>query len=297
MRAIGTLSNESHAQIFGDFLYARGIENAVEPEGNSTWTVWVQDEDDLETARELLEQFRQNPTHPKFQEEAGKARLLKEEKERDDVEFQKRYHERDEILPASRPYGIGPLTIGLIAVCVYFSVQTKLGADENILRLLYISKYTPNHPLLGWLPEVRNGEVWRLLTPVFLHFGIWHIFFNMMWLFHLGSMIEARSGSLLLALQVIGIGLLSNVAQYFMGVSYFGGMSGVVYGLFGYVWVRSKLQPSSGYFMDRTNLILMIVWLFLCMTGAVGRVANTAHVSGLLIGMAWGFLASKINPK
>jgi GlpG protein len=102
---------------------------------------------------------------------------------------------------------------------------------------------------------------------------------------------------LLLALQVIGIGLLSNVAQYFMGVSYFGGMSGVVYGLFGYVWVRSKLQPSSGYFMDRTNLILMIVWLFLCMTGAVGRVANTAHVSGLLIGMAWGFLASKINPK
>ena len=95
------------------------------------------------------------------------------------------------------------------------------------------------------LPEVRRGQVWRLFTPMFLHFDILHILFNMLWLRDLGSMIEARKTSWLLLLLVLVIAGTSNVAQYLVSGPAFGGMSGVVYGLLGYIWMQGRFNPAS----------------------------------------------------
>src|SRR5262249_60151130 len=82
----------------------------------------------------------------------------------------------------------------------------------------------------------------------------------------------------------------SNVAQFeYSGTPLFGGMSGVVYGLFGYIWMKSRFDPSAGLYMDPRNSIIMIVWLFLCMTGAVGHIANAAHVAGVIVGIGVGY--------
>ncbi|MCB1134811.1 MAG: rhomboid family intramembrane serine protease, partial [Chlamydiia bacterium] len=43
--------------------------------------------------------------------------------------------------------------------------------------------------------RIRQGEVWRFVTPVFLHAGLFHIFFNMLWLIALGSQMEIRIGA------------------------------------------------------------------------------------------------------
>ena len=65
-------------------------------------------------------------------------------------------------------------------------------------------------------------------------------------------------------------------------------MSGVVYGLAGYVWMRGKYDRASGVGLDPQSVTILLVWLVVCYTGVVGPVANTAHLVGLIVGMVWG---------
>ena len=114
----------------------------------------------------------------------------------------------------------------------------------------------------------------------------------MLWLRDLGSMIEGRQSTRQLALLVVLMGVCSNVAQYFASGPMFGGMSGVVYGLLGYIWIRGKFDPGSGLFLHQTTVVMMLVWYVLCLMNLLGNIANTAHTVGLFMGMGWGYLAS-----
>ena len=71
-----------------------------------------------------------------------------------------------------------------------------------------------------------------------------------------------------------------------------GGMSGVVYGLAGYIWMLGKYDQASGVYLDRASIQWLLLWLIVCFTGAVGTIANVAHVSGLIIGMVWGRISA-----
>jgi GlpG protein len=86
----------------------------------------------------------------------------------------------------------------------------------------------------------------------------------------------------------------SNLAQYTFGKGpLFGGMSGVNYGLIGYVWIRGRFDPAAGLHLDRQSLVLALLFFGLCFTGWLGPIANFAHGGGLLLGMAWAFIDSK----
>ena len=150
------------------------------------------------------------------------------------------------------------------------------------------------------LTEVRGGQVWRLVTPIFLHFGLLHILFNMYWLYDLGTMIERRLGSILYILLILAIAVPSNYAQFAVTGPMFGGMSGVVYGLFGYVWVRGRLEPTSGLNLQSNVAVIMIGWFVLCATGLVGNMANWAHGGGLAMGALlayWPHLLKTLRKK
>ena len=106
----------------------------------------------------------------------------------------------------------------------------------------------------------------------------------------LGAAIESRRGWKLMLGLVLAAAVISNVAQFFWsGPAIAAGMSGVVYALFGYIWIKQRYEPQLGLGFGQQTVWLMMAWLFICMTGAVGSIANAAHVMGLVSGAAIGF--------
>jgi GlpG protein len=291
MRHIGSFANEAQARFFTDFLLSHDIRSQLEPEADRSWSVWIRDEDQIEEALAALKRFQANPTAPEF-EKAPEAAAKAREKEAEDLaNYRRRVRSGRSIFPKMGGYGIGFLTFTMIVACVLIAIYSKVGTHEWLNRL-FISEYLTRRDL----PEVLHGQIWRLITPIFMHASItkdpFHLIFNMMWLYQLGSMIEARQSSLFLFVFVAVSAALSNLGQYFNSGPAFFGMSGVVYALAGYIWIRGKYDPASGLFLDRQSVITMLIWLVVCYTGLVGPIANTAHVVGILVGMAWGGAAA-----
>ncbi|MCU0787662.1 MAG: rhomboid family intramembrane serine protease, partial [Verrucomicrobia bacterium] len=275
----------------GDYLYAQGIRNQVESDSASGWAVWVHDDDQLDAANGLIHRFRQDPGAAEFKRAAGTTEREQEEEERENREWRSRFFDRRQVFTGPRAVGAGHLTFAIILACVAVALLTNLGSDLNTVAPLLISQTLA--PDAGLFPEVRSGQIWRLFTPILIHFGIAHLLFNMLWLFQLGSMIEGLQGRYRLALLIGVIALVSNVAQYVItGNPMFGGMSGVVYGLFGYVWMRSRFDPASGLFIDQRSVLLMMLWFGLCFTGWVGPIANIVHTGGLIVGGLWGWMSA-----
>lgn len=296
MRSIGNLPDEAQAHRFGNYLVTQGIRNEIESEAGATWTVWIKDEDQVAIARDGLERFRADPDAEEFRNVRSAAAKVREAEAQETTDYRRRVRTRQSLFPKLGGYGVGPVTFGLILLCIAVAVYSKLGHDHESLKSLLLAD--PENANGTILPEVRAGEYWRLITPILIHFGVLHLLFNMIWLYQLGCMIEARRGTLQLLLLVAVTGTCPMLAQYWVsGPGYVGGMSGVVYGLAGYVWLRGKYDRASGVYLDSRSIQWLLIWLVICFAGFVGRVANAAHIAGLVIGIVWGrasaYLASR----
>jgi len=143
-----------------------------------------------------------------------------------------------------------------------------------------------------------DGNFWRFITPTFVHFGFMHFAFNMFWLVVLGGKIERGAGSMQLFLLVLVTGALSNIGQYlWSGTGQFGGMSGAIYGLLGYLYAYNKLAKKDLYFIPPELFWFMLGWLIVCASGILEiflgiRIANAAHFCGLMAGGSLGIIFS-----
>jgi len=108
--------------------------------------------------------------------------------------------------------------------------------------------------------------------------------------------IENIQGIKIYLLLVLSIAIIPNLCQFWVSGPGFGGMSGVNYGLLGYIWIRGKFDPLSGLRIENYLIVWMMVWFFLGLTGLIGAIANTVHGVGLVVGMAWGYILARINP-
>ena len=303
MRTIGNLDNEQAAARFGDFLSVKGIDHQVEIEDDGTVSIWILEERQMSKAAEMLREFRANPQGEEFLDAPRLAQLRREEQEREEQ------HRRSTVADSARlgyersSAGTAWLTLSLILICVGVGIYSGLGKENQIARFLHMSELVSDDttgiffnfftrtiaPSGVWLSEVRQGEIWRLVTPIFLHFNVLHLLFNMMMLREFGSFIERRFGSAQLGLLVLGTAVLSNLGQMLWEGPNFGGMSGVDYGLLGFLWIRGKYDPRAGFELNPSSVKMMLIWLVLCYTGLMGSIANMAHTVGLLTGMAWGY--------
>lgn len=152
--------------------------------------------------------------------------------------------------------------------------------------------------------KIRDGELWRIETPVFLHNDLLHLLFNMLWLVVLGRQLEPRLGTLRYVAFCLIVGAFSNTAQYLMSGPNFLGFSGILCGMLAYIWVRQKRAPWEGYFLQTGTFGFLTVFI-LAMVGIqlfsffneafwggnpFGYMANTAHLSGALAGYILGYV-------
>ncbi|MFP3515381.1 rhomboid family intramembrane serine protease [Pseudomonas sp. SIMBA_077] len=192
-----------------------------------------------------------------------------------------------------------PATAVILLLCIVVAVVTQLGENLSTLSALTFVGFNIHGQYVEFTPlseSLASGQWWRLFTPMLIHFGFLHIAMNGMWFWELGKRVEIRQGSINLIGLSLLFSLVSNFAQYlFGGPGLFGGMSGVLYGLLGHVWIYQIMAPNPVYHLPRGVLVMMLVWLALCMSGLVsmigfGQIANAAHLGGLLIGCLTGLL-------
>ena len=195
-----------------------------------------------------------------------------------------------------RSIKITPITQNFIFACVLLYIFSLFPLGKQLVELLSLSS-KPNQ----FLSEVQEGQIWRLFTPMLLHFSIPHILFNMVMLKEFGKVIEFSKGPAFFFYFIILTGFLSNLAQYMITGPFFGGMSGVIYAFFGFLWMQKTLNPETEFSLPMSDLVLIIGWFFLCLFGVIGRIANTAHavglVSGMLTGIFWGLKDSSEGNK
>lgn len=290
MRKIGSITGENDAAVLGAYLFAQGIENDMDAGSDDNWSVWIHSDDKLEAAREILSHFESNPTDSRYMSGAklGQQKLAAETAKAE--RFKKNYYDGKRVF---KRLNVGIVTAVLMGLSVVISVISGFGDHEVPFtdHILISSIYYSNGLVL---PEILSGQVWRLVTPIFLHFNFIHLLFNMMWISDLGTVVERRHGSLALLIFVLLIAIPSNLLQFLASGPSFGGMSGVVYGLLGYLWIRGKVDPFYEIHLRRETVTMMGIWFVLCIVLSNSNmgmhVANMAHGGGLAVGMLAGYL-------
>ena len=297
MREIGRIDNELDANVFRDFLYNRGIGCELESNKAGGWTVWVDDEDRMDEAASQLQQFLIDPSNTDFIKGADGADELRKEKQRQEKEYARKVRTGGDLFQTYGFSGIGRITLALIVLSIIATLLCQFGKNDALFQRLAIAETfdVPGQGRMYYkhLVELQAGQLWRLITPIFVHFSIIHILFNMMWLRDLGSMLERIRGVRFYIVFILIVSAASNIGQFFMSGPGFGGMSGVVYALLGYVWMQSRFNPWSGFLLHATTVQMMLIWFFLCLSGLVGNIANTAHAVGLVSGIVWGYIDAR----
>lgn len=282
MRKVADFKLEKEALVFWSFLSKEKIDSSLEEkEGDEGYEIWISDEDQINEASFHYQEFLKNHDDPKFKVKLKDKRKPESLPESKKSGF-KQYNLGNKWRSQEKSPGV--VTLALIITSVAVFLISGMGKNTQIIGPFFISE-----EINGGLDEIISGQLWRLITPIFLHFNLLHILFNCMWLHSLGSQIEKKKGTKFFITFILCTAIFSNLSQFLITGPAFGGMSGVVYGLFGYVWIKSRLDPGDGFYIDPVVAMIMLGFFLVCFTGAFGGVANWAHAGGLIVGLGWGY--------
>ncbi len=197
--------------------------------------------------------------------------------------------------------------IWLIAFACLVSFYSSFGSKLNLIEPIFFNKFLISFNQIQFYDFqttfLLSNEWWRLVTPMFIHFSPTHLIFNSLWIYILGREIEQLDGKIIFIFLILFTSVSSNYFQYsFSGPSLFGGLSGVVYGLLGYCFVSETFLRINKFSFPPAIYIFMFVWLLIGFTGFLdllgfGKIANFAHLGGLLSGILSGYIFSMYNKK
>lgn len=176
-----------------------------------------------------------------------------------------------------------PVTAHCAAAALSLTLAKLAGVDVSFLYTDY---------------QTWPSQPWRLLTSALPHGNPLHLIFNlyMFWMF--GSVIEPKLGSLQTLALYLVLAFGSSAAEFAVfdgGI----GLSGVVYGQFGLIWLLNRRDARFGQpadVIDKNTASWLVFWFFLCIVLTLAKVmpvANVAHGVGALLGymIAWAMSA------
>lgn len=310
MRKIGGDLSKDHALRFSDFLLTKGIESVVEESAENRFEVWARQEDQLQEARQELQHFLAEPDAERYRvnRQAESLRRQQEKEKRERAKLQRQFKPKS----SSPLHASGRATIVIIILCVIASVATDFGSISpraNIesgelpfqtrlyftMTLRPLSAYLERAPEAGPLAAVTEGQVWRLITPIFLHGSPMHLVFNCLFLFSFGRIVETLYGPIfLVALFLIG-GVVGMLAQVYGPISLGAspnviGASGGALSLFSFLWLRPNFEPTVPFRIMPMTVIIVMGFVVVSMLpfAPIKNVANLAHLGGLV----WGAVAA-----
>jgi GlpG protein len=301
LREIGSITQERDAKVLADYLLTLKITTKLESRAGN-WVVWVHREERVPEARAALAEFQLNPADPRFHAAAQTAKVIRKQNEKVERDYRRRVRDFRERWEGAM-YHRAPFAFGLIVISVVvFALEYVLG-DQIFDRLAFSYQYYDQEGVFHdtGFDMIRRGQVWRLITPIFLHFGPVHLIFNMMAMRYLGERVEMRKGLWRFALIVVVGAIAGNVGQFYSSGGGFGGMSGVVYALAGYLWVKGNIDPEDHLSLSPRSVNWMVAWFLLGILAPLGagpdtphvfpyNMANVAHGVGLASGMVFGIL-------
>jgi len=270
------LEQHNIALLFANYLLTLGIEATVISEQKNgeinhtkqNYTVYCQP-DKVAQAKLEFELFIKKPFDKKYQQAAwqhGETVALSS----NDLTLLS--HFKENFLAHA-----GVVTLIVFAFCWLVFLASNLGWAQSIFHKL---QFYPRLSVDAFLTEP-----WRLLGPAFFHFSWLHIVFNTMWWWQLGGSIEKVLGKSMLINLLLISAIFSNLGQFFVSGANFGGLSGVVYALVGFVWWYGYLAPEKGLSLSKPIVGFLLFWLLLGFVDLLPvNVANTAHLLGLISG-------------
>ena len=178
-------------------------------------------------------------------------------------------------------------TIIIVINVVVFAVLTFLG-DTTDVPFMY------DHGANFWPSVIEEHEYYRLLTCTFIHFGISHLFNNMLVLAYIGDNLERALGKVKYLVLYLAAGIGSSAVSAVWNMfkdeySVSGGASGAIFGVVGALLVI--VIKNRGQLEDLSSRQLMFFAGFSIYHGVTSAgIDNMAHISGFLIGALLGGL-------
>ena len=189
------------------------------------------------------------------------------------------------------------MTFGLIGACVAVYLAVAF-AGQSYGFPLNVSLVTQPFEVVGkgaLVPAlVARGEVWRLVSSMFLHAGFIHLALNMLSLYFLGAFTEVAFGRARFLALYLTSGLAGGIAYLYFG-TFDGsvvGASGAIFGLLGGVLGYSVRRRTFSWQNPLIRQLLILTVLNLYIGFSIPNISNAAHIGGLLSGLAFGWLVA-----
>jgi len=268
---------------FSRLLWQRKISHRIY-EVESRQILTVPDQSQVMAARHLFQQWQRGEVIP----DAG-----------DSSDFVSYFSPRDFLGKIFHAFRKATFTLSLIVLCIILAFLAPLNAMTDLTRAMLYPDFSFGTRIID-LDNVRANfsalQFLKMISPMLLHGGIIHLAFNMLWLWEFGRRIEAVQASWSFLVLIFFIALVSNTVQYLYGGSiYFGGMSGVVYGLFSYIWMWQLFDPKKNLSLPGPLIFFLLLSLVVITVINLDFIADEAHIGGLLTGVVYGAFTATIS--